>query len=208
MVKTPKAPDLVVTKSLPRFFVEQLIKVIIITWLHAQAVGIIFYLLWHNSSHAFREFMFRDYIDFWQRWRFDIQTEFTPTWLQWIWSIPTWQDVWPWVVIGLLVALYIWGNRSLPSLKFKVPRTYRMKADNPYSPKHGKAGSTASDDEFGFDPSAFKNGDKPNTEPDIKMIEHLPYTERERRLKALADDPRTPKHERTAAKRKLKEMGR
>lgn len=165
MAKTPKAPDLVVTKSLPRFIIEGVLKAIIITWLHMQAVGFIFYMIWHNSSAAFREFMFGDFIEFWEKWRFGIQNEFTPTWLQWIWSIPTWKDPLPWVLIAVLLLVYILHNRSLPSLKFSVPRTYKTEAGNSYSSSDDKA----SDDEFGFDPSAF-GGSSPKDSAEVKTL--------------------------------------
>jgi len=210
MVRTPEPPELRINKSFPRYALELIIKICVVTWLYMQAVGLFFYLVWHNSAVAFREFMFRDFIDYWDKWGGYIQFELTPEPAQWIWSIPTWQDWWAWVIIAVLTALYIWGNRGFPSLNFKVPRTYKMAGDNPYSSKrHTDERSPEGDDDFTFDPSAFgeksTHADETN---DQKTIGHRPYSERERRLKALADHPRTPENEREVAKRKLREMGR
>ena len=219
MARTPDPPALTINKSFVRYALEVFVKGVVILWLHIQGVALFFHLVWHNSNVHFREFMFRDFIDYWDKWGGYIQWELTPDWAQWIWFIPTWREVWVWVLIAALLVLYIWGNKGFPSFNFTVPRTYRMKADNPYNTKRQgkgwgkrqkKTGQTADDDGFAFDPSAFKDGDNDpgGGSAEAKRIGHVPYSERERRLKALADHPNTPEHEREIAKRKLREMGR
>lgn len=209
MARTPEPPELTINKSFLRYALEVFLKGVIVIWLYIQAIGFVFYMLWHNGGVPLREFMFRDAINYWNKWGDYIQWELTPKWLQWIWFIPSWQNIWPWVVIVTLLALYIWGYRGFPSLNFKVPRTYHMKPDNPYNPNYNQDGTSAGDDDFNFDPSAFSgDGQQKGADTDVKQIDHLPYSERERRLKAMADHPNTPKHEREIAKRKLREMGR
>jgi len=171
MARTPEAPDLTIKKSFPRYALEVFLRGLVIIWLQMQLVGFVFYMLWHNTSVGFREFMFRDFIDFWEEWDWYIKWQLTPEWLQWIWSIPTWQEPLPWIIIALLLMLYVWSNRGLPSLKFKVPRTYKTKADNPYNSSHSKAGGKASDDEFGFDPSAF-GGSSSKESAEVKTLKN------------------------------------
>lgn len=209
MAKTPEAPDLTIRKSFLRFVIEGILRAIIGTWLFAQAIGFIFYLMWHNFSIGAREFMFRRYINVWDEHGYAIQNELTPPWLQWIWSIPTWQDVWPWVVIAALIALYVWGNRNLPSLNVRVPRTYKTKADNPYNSKRGKAGNAASDDEFEFDPSAFAESSKGEKSGETKTSSAPSKEDIDKKLlQGLIDNPSTPKNEKKAAQKMLADMRR
>lgn len=204
MARTPEPPDLRVKKSLLRFCAEIILRVIILTWLYAQAIGFLFYMIWHNSSVAFREFMFRDFINLWQNYSRGI----FPSWFL---AIPTWKDPLPWIILGLLIAAYFWGNRGLPRLNFKVER-YHQNTKTNYDArpqfKSGNEGIDMPDDDFAFDPSAFKDDKKQAALSDTKRIEDHSKVERKRRLKALADHPNTSENERKIAKQKLKKLSR
>ena len=105
MARIPNPPDLGQNQSFLGWLFEYFIRLILGTWLMCQAIGFIFWSIWHLSGHGFREFMFRDFIDLWQNhsWRLP----------EWVGYIPTWQSPVVWVVVALL--LVWWFRRSRPS---------------------------------------------------------------------------------------------
>jgi hypothetical protein len=96
--------------------VSVIFRIALGSWLTMQAIGIIFYCLYHFTNPVFSDFMFSRYIQYWDKWGNYIMTELTPSWLWWIWILPTWQDPIGWLIIAGSVYLFMQRFKKKPTL--------------------------------------------------------------------------------------------
>lgn len=156
MARIPERPELGRKQNLLFWLIERVVKMLIGTWVMFQVIGIIFWAIWHISSHDFREFMFRGYINYWDKWGYYIMTELTPSWLQWIWYLPTWKSPITWIIlVGGLIVWWFWqaikSRISFPSIRDYFPRS-----QSPAQAKPHKKEKPPKDDSFEFDSARWK----------------------------------------------------
>ena len=65
-----------------------------------QGIGFFFWGVWQLMNDPARAFWFGSYVAYWEKWGDFIMNDLTPTWVQWIWSLPTWQDPIGWILIA------------------------------------------------------------------------------------------------------------
>lgn len=186
MARIPNPPDLGQNQSFFGWLLEQIIRLVLGTWLLCQAIGFIFWSIWNLSAHGFREFMFRGYIDLWQNhsWRLP----------DWVGYIPTWQTPWIWVALILFI---IWWNRR----RIKTPSRSTPDFSDPKRSR-GSAYDDAdyedySDREFRFNWQKWgKQNDEPITDPAHLLETFKPLDDVEKAARAKANDPATSEAER------------
>ena len=189
MARTPNPPDISNRQTLLGRVVYLAIGFPLALWVFWQ----FFWMWWvffgwmldNVIGQGASEFMYDDLREFWDKWKYQIMP-----W--WFFHIPTWRDWYAWPIIALLVYLRFGGR--LP--RFKRERKPKFAdpppKDSPYTRKkqdksQQRQSAGSSDDEFGFDPNAFKGGngqqkqepprDKPK--PDDKLKEALELFELE-----------------------------
>jgi len=116
MVRRPEPPVLNPQQSFIGYVSGLIFRSALITWLTLQAIGFIFYCLYHFTNPVFSDFMFTGYIRYWEKWGDYIKYDLTPSWLQWIWILPTWQDPIGWLLIAGSVYLFMRRFKKKPTL--------------------------------------------------------------------------------------------
>lgn len=116
MARIPEPPVLYERGSLIGFITERVISIILGTWIIFQIIGLFFYSVFHFSSVNFREFMFREFIVYWEKWGTYIMTELTPSFFQWIWTLPTWKDPIGWVLVTVVIYRFLKRFKKEPTL--------------------------------------------------------------------------------------------
>lgn len=211
-------PRLSVGLNLPQAIWLRIGKTILVPWLAMQAVQISFTALYGALSVNARNFMFGDFIEWWERYGEGLLSFKYTSWLR---SIPMW---WEWegyiaaaVFLVVLAAMSsgLWsgllGKVSMPEINMKQKE--RVQFDDNYSE------TSAPSDEF--DPSKFNTDETKSEKPDdfsraFKETQNVQDHQDEKpdframkkrlKIEALANDPRTPEGERNAAKQVLKAL--
>lgn len=170
MARIPTPPKIGDDKPFLRRLIEAPFRIAFGLWVTMQAIGLFFYIVWHISPHHFREFMFRDFIDYWDKWGDYILTDLLPAWVQ---HIPTWRDPIVWIFLGIVALIYLLRRTQVPSLSSIAPPA---SPSNPYQSNTGHSSSGAGshaggqagamggqssqappeDDDFEFDEERFK----------------------------------------------------
>lgn len=148
MARIPNPPKIDDDKSFIQYAAETILRFIIILWIFCQVVAVLFYALYHYTPIDFREFMFRDYLDFWDRWGDSVM----PAWAAYI---PTWKSPYVWAIIILLISLRLLRTQKKPSVRTSSKRKYSGKREQTGKAERKGDASSQSDD-FEFDPSKFK----------------------------------------------------
>lgn len=148
MPRHPKPPDISPKKPFVLMVVEAVFRPVIVLWMYAQIIGLIFLGIWNISSPAFREFMFRDFITYWDAY----SRQLLPTWF---FKIPTWNDPMAWMGGGLVLLYVAIVNGSMPPLEEIIGAIRRMNFTDNSKPSSADKSPENAEEQFRFDPEKF-----------------------------------------------------
>ena len=158
MARIPEPPDISNRQSLLGRIVYLVIGFPLALWMFWQ----LFWMWWVFFGWALdnligegaSNFMFDGYREWWNNYKYQLMPE-------WFFYLPTWRDWYAWPIMAFLVYLRLGGRLPRLQRQRKPKFSDKPPKDSPYAGKKEKAKfkeRKSTDDDFGFDPNAFKDG--------------------------------------------------